>query len=116
MLLLPTVLKLKEACIAMTILIKSSIGNGLGGHLYSVFRPLSPQFAVTGFYQKSLLQKFHTKLTYTVNNYSFNTIGVGFSTQIEKLNIYGVIDNVLKFNNIPKANNISAQLEFNVIF
>ncbi len=90
--------------------------NGLGVHLYSVFRPLSPQFAVTGFYQKSLSQKFHTKLTYTVDNYSFNTIGVGLSTQIGKLNIYGVIDNVLKFSNITKANNISAQLGLNVIF
>lgn len=90
--------------------------NGLGVHLYSVFRPLSPQFAVTGFYQKSLSQKFHTKLTYTVDNYFFNTIGVGLSSQIGKLNIYGVIDNVLKFSNITKANNISAQLGLNVIF
>jgi len=90
--------------------------NGVGVHLYSVFRPLSPQFAVTGFYQKSLSQKFHTKLTYTVDNYSFSTIGVGLSTQIGKLNIYGVIDNVLKFSNITKANNISAQLGLNIIF
>ena len=95
---------------------KEFYSNGLGVHLYSVFRPLSPQFAVTGFYQKSLSQKFHTKLTYTVDNYSFNTIGVGLSTQIGKLNIYGVIDNILKFSNITKANNISAQFGLNVIF
>ena len=56
---------------------KEFYSNGLGVHLYSVFRPLSPQFAFTGFYQKSLSQQFQTKLTYTVDNYSFNTIGVG---------------------------------------
>ena len=90
--------------------------NALGVQLYSVFRPLGPQLAFTGFYQKLLSQKFAAKVTYTIDNYSLNNIGVGLSTQLGKLNIYGMIDHILEFSNIAVANHISAQLGFNILF
>lgn len=90
--------------------------NALGVQLYSVFRPLGPQLALTGFFEKSLSNKFRAKLTYTVDDYSFYNIGAGFSAQIGKVNFYGIVDNIAQFNDIAATNNVSLQLGFNVIF
>ena len=90
--------------------------NSLGVQLYSVFRPLGPQIALTGFFEKSLSKKIRTKVTYTIDDYSFYNIGAGISAQIGKVNFYGMVDNIAQFSDIATANNISLQLGINVIF
>ena len=90
--------------------------NSLGVQLYSVFRPLGPQIALTGFFEKSLSKKIRTKVTYTIDDYSFYNIGAGISAQIGKVNFYGMVDNIAQFSDIAAANNISLQLGINVIF
>ena len=44
--------------------------DAFGAQLYTVFRPLRQQFALTGFYEKSFLNKLDVKVTYTADNYS----------------------------------------------
>ena len=95
---------------------KDFFSNTLGVQMHAVHRPLSIQHAFTGFYQRMLSQRVHTKVTYTIDNYSSNNIGVGLSAQVGKLNFYGMVDNILQFTNIAAANSISAQLGFNLIF
>ena len=90
--------------------------NAIGVQLYSVFRPLSPLLALTGFYQKSFSNKIHAKVTYTIDDYSLYNIGAGISMQFGKVNFYGVVDNIAQFNDIASANNLSFQLGFNIIF
>ena len=90
--------------------------NAVGIQFNSVFRPLSPQLELTGFYQKSFTNKFHTKVTYTIDDYSFYNIGAGFSAQLWKINFYGMVDNILQFKDISSANGISLQLGVNLIF
>ena len=90
--------------------------DALGVQLYSVFRPLSPQFALTAFYQKLLTNKIHTKVTYTVDDLSYANIGAGFSAQFGKVNLYGMLDNILEYRNLSSANSLSLQLGINVIF
>lgn len=90
--------------------------DALGVQLYSVFRPLSPQLALTGFYQKSITNKIHTKFTYTIDDFSYANIGAGLSAQLGKLNLYGMIDNILEYRNLSSANSLSLQLGINVIF
>ena len=90
--------------------------NAFGVQLYSVFRPLSPQLAITGFFEKSFSEKLHAKVTYTIDDYSFYNIGAGISAQIGRVNFYGMVDNIAQFNDIASANNISLQLGINVIF
>ncbi len=81
-----------------------------------MFRPLSPQLALTAFYQKSLTNKVQTKVTYTVDDFSYANIGAGFSAQLGKVNLYGMLDNILEYRNLSSANSISLQLGINVIF
>ncbi len=90
--------------------------DALGVQIYSVFRPLSPHLALTGFYQKSLSKKLHTKITYTVDDFSYSNIGAGISAQFGKVNLYGMIDNILEYRNLSTANSISFQAGINVIF
>ena len=90
--------------------------NAVGVQLYSVFRPLNSQLALTGFFEKSFSEKLHAKVTYTIDDYSFYNIGAGISAQIGKLNLYGMVDNIAQFNDIASANNISVQLGINIIF
>ncbi len=90
--------------------------DAVGVHLFTVFRPLFPQVALTGFYQKSLSDKIHAKVTYTVDDYSFHNLGFGFSMQLSKLNLYTTFDNILNYGNITETNNVSFQFGANIIF
>ncbi len=90
--------------------------DALGVQLYSIFRPVSSQLALTAFYQKSISNKIHAKVTYTVDDFTYSNIGAGISAQFGKVNLYGMIDNILEYNNLSRANNLSLQLGVNVIF
>lgn len=90
--------------------------DSFGAQLYAVFRPLTQHLALTGFYEKSLTKKIHTKITYTVDDYSFSNIGVGLSAQIWKINFYGILDNLLELKDVSSANNMSLQFGINLIF
>ena len=90
--------------------------DAFGAQLYTVFRPLRQQFALTGFYEKSFSNKVHAKVTYTVDNYSYYNIGVGVSAQVGKINFYGILDNIAEFSDISNSNNISLQFGFNLLF
>lgn len=95
---------------------KEYYNNGIGLQLYTAFRPFRPQFALTGFYEKRIHKNFHTKVTYTIDKYQGNNVGLGIATQIGVVNLYGMVDNIFKLSNIATANSISFQLGVNLIF
>lgn len=95
---------------------KSFYTDAFGAQLYAVYRPLRPQFAFTGFYEKSFSKEFHAKITYTLDDYSYYNVGVGVSAQIWKFNFYGIVDNIAEFYDISSANNVSLQIGFNLLF
>jgi hypothetical protein len=96
--------------------IKDFYTEAVGVQLHSVFRPLRPQVALTAFYQKSFTNNLQTKVTYTIDDLSYSNIGAGISAQFNKVNIYGLIDNILSYRNLSKANNLSLQIGVNLIF
>lgn len=51
--------------------------DAVGAQLFSVFRPLSTNVALTAFYQKSFSKKVHAKVTYTMDDFSYSNIGAG---------------------------------------
>lgn len=90
--------------------------NAVGGQLYVVTRPLNAQFALTGFYERAFSNRFKTKFTYTIDNFSATNIGVGFSAKFWKINVYGMVDNIFKLSDIAAANTASFQIGLNTIF
>ena len=89
--------------------------DAVGAELFSVFRPLSTNVALTAFYQKSFSKKVHAKVTYTMDDFSYSNIGAGMSFQIGKVNFYGMFDNILSYRNLSSANSVSLQLGINFI-
>ena len=96
--------------------LKDFYTNAFGAQLYSVFRPLRQQFALTSFYEKSFSNKLQAKITHTIDDYSYYNIGVGVSAKIWKINFYGILDNLTKLSDISSANNVSLQFGFNLLF
>jgi hypothetical protein len=89
--------------------------NSIGFQIHTIMRPLKPQFSFTSFYEKSFSKKIHTKFTHTINDYSAAIFGVATSLQVGKLNIFGVLDNILAVTDVASANNISLNFGFNIV-
>ena len=90
--------------------------NALGTHIFAVNRPKQPQIAFTTFYYRKLIDQIRLKATYTIDSYSYSNLGLGISAHLAGVNIYFIADNLLKFENLAKAQNVSLQLGLNYIF
>ncbi|MFY7671356.1 DUF5723 family protein [Tenacibaculum sp. MEBiC06402] len=94
----------------------SYFDNAVGAQLFSVIRPIGPQFAFTGFYQRKVSEKFSTRVTYTIDDFSYTNFGIGISAHIWKVNVYGAVDNVFNLSDIADANSASFQFGINMLF
>jgi hypothetical protein len=95
---------------------KEYYNNSVGLQLFAITRPLSTQIAATMFLEKNIGENFHAKFTYTVDDFSMSNIGVGVSTQIGIVQMYGLVGNVLKLSDLTEATTASLQFGVNLIF
>jgi hypothetical protein len=95
---------------------KDYYDNAVGGQLYSIFTPIGPRFAFTGFYERKFSNYLNTKVTYTVDDFSYTNFGIGVSANIWKLNVYGIVDNIFKLSDIADANRATFQVGVNLIY
>lgn len=89
--------------------------NSIGVLMNTVMRPQGPQMALTSFLDTSLSQKFHTRMTYTINDYSALIFGGGFTFQLGNVNVFGMMDNMFGARDILSANNISFNFGVNMV-
>lgn len=93
----------------------TNFGNqSLGVQLYSIFRPKQPQIAATLFYYRRITEFFSGKITYTVDSFASDNLGIMAVGDFGKFNMYLGLDNLLRYGNIAKANHVSLQLGFNL--
>ncbi len=90
--------------------------DAFGLQIHTIMRPLSPQYAITGFYEKTFTEKLHAKVTYTLDDYSFHNVGAGISTQIGNVSLFGMVDNIFAYHNLANASSVSFQMGLNLIF
>ena len=90
--------------------------NAVGTQLFAMTTPRTPLMALTGYYRRQIFDSLEMKATYTVDSFSSKNIGLGLSTTLGKVNFYLLADNLLEYRDISKANSLSFQLGFNVIF
>ena len=90
--------------------------NSVGAQLFVMSAPRAPLMALTAYYRRKIFDSLEMKATYTIDSYSSKNIGLGLSTTIGKVNFYVLADNLLEYRDISKANSLSFQLGFNVIF
>ncbi len=89
--------------------------NEIGLQFFSVVRPKGPELALTAFYRRKLFNAIDFKTTYTIDKYSFTNIGAGLSLRLGPINMHFLVDNLLEFQNLAKANTLSAQFGLNYI-
>ena len=90
--------------------------NSVGAQLFVMSAPRTPLMALTTYYRRRFLDSLEMKATYTIDSFSSKNIGLGLSTTISKVNFYVLVDNLLEYKDISKANSLSFQLGFNIIF
>lgn len=95
---------------------KEYFSSAVGAQIFTVITPLKPHFALTGFFEKSFGENLKTKLTYTVDEFSFANFGFGFSTNIGLVNTYVVVDNILGLDAIGLSKSTAFQFGMNLIF
>lgn len=90
--------------------------QSVGLQFYSLFRPKTPQMAATLFYYRRFADFLSGKVTYTVDTYGTDNVGLGLVGDFNTFNVYIAADNLLRYGNIAKANSVSLQLGFNLKF
>lgn len=90
--------------------------NSVGAQLFVMSTPRSPLMALTAYYRRKFFDSLEMKATYTVDSFSSKNIGLGLSTTLGKVNFYVLADNLLEYRDVSKANSLSFQLGFNVVF
>jgi hypothetical protein len=90
--------------------------NAIGGQLFAMTMPKEPFVAFTAFYKRSIFEKLDVKATYTFDSYSSKNIGLGLSGTLGKVNIYALVDNILEYKDVSKANSLAFQFGINFIF
>ena len=90
--------------------------NSVGAQLFVMTAPRTPLMALTTYYRRKFFDSLEMKATYTIDSYSSKNIGLGLSSTIGKVNFYVLADNLLEYRDISKANSLSFQLGFNIIF
>lgn len=89
--------------------------NGIGLQFFAMNMPKTPFFALTAFYQRSLFRQLQFKTTYTIDTFSYKNIGLGISANLGKINLYTLVDNILEYRDLAKANSLSFQFGINFI-
>ena len=90
--------------------------NAIGVQLHSVFRPVGQQFALTSFFEATITEKFHTKFTHTINDFSSKNFGFGFVGELFNVNIFAMIDNILGLTEIENSKSTSVSFGINMVF
>ena len=90
--------------------------NSVGAQLFAMSAPRAPLMALTAYYRRKILESLEMKATYTVDSFSAKNIGLGLSATIAKVNFYILADNLLEYRDVSKANSLSFQLGFNIVF
>ncbi len=89
--------------------------DAVGIQVFSQFRPKRPIYGASLFYYKRVSNFLRTKLTYTIDDFSYYNIGFLLSTHFNKINFYISANNLIEYANLAKANGASLQLGFNVL-
>lgn len=90
--------------------------NGIGVQFQTIFRPYKPQSIITAFYNRAISKNINTKFTYSVDKYSLTNFGFGLSLDASHFNSYVMLNNLLALTDVYKAQSLSLQLGFNLIF
>ncbi|WP_348536969.1 DUF5723 family protein [Flavobacterium hungaricum] len=90
--------------------------NAVGVQVFAMTTPRAPIGAFTAFYRRNIFRKLDLKATYTFDSFSNKNIGLGLAGTLGKVNMYLLVNNILEFKDVTKANSAAFQFGINFIF
>ena len=94
---------------------KDFYDNAIGAQVFSVLRPNGIRMALTGFYERKFASFLNTKVTWTIDDFSATNIGLGVSTNIWKINLYGAVNNVFGLADVSNTHTAGIQFGINLL-
>jgi len=89
--------------------------NIIGGLLRAQKRPGTVLYGASVYYQRNFADILSTRLSYTVDKFSYTNLGLSASLQVWKLNLFAGVNNLIGLKDLGKTNSLSAQFGLNVI-
>jgi len=86
---------------------------GLTG--FAQYQPVKIHVGISAFFEKKWSKSFYTKLNYTVDNFSYSSIGAGLALNLGRLQLYVSGDNLLGLSDLSKSNKQQIQVGLNII-
>lgn len=90
--------------------------NAVGAQVFAMSTPRTPIGALTAFYRRNIFRKLDVKATYTFDSFSNKNIGLGLAGTLGKVNMYLLVNNILEYKDVSKANSAAFQFGINFIF
>jgi hypothetical protein len=95
--------------------IENSAANKIGTMLYAQYRPGQIIYDAGLFYERNFGNFLYARVNYTLNNYSYNNLGLSVATQLGKFNMFIGVNNILKLGNLAKSNNVAFHFGINIV-
>ena len=86
---------------------------GLTG--FAQYRPVKIHFGASAFYEQKWSKNFYTKINYTVDNFSYSSIGAAMALNIGKVQLFLSADNLIGLSDLSQSNKQSVQFGLNII-
>ena len=65
---------------------------------------------------RNIFRKLDVKATYTFDSFSNKNIGLGLAGTLGKMNMYLLVNNILEYKDVSKANSAAFQFGINFVF
>ncbi len=86
---------------------------GLTG--FAQYRPVKIHLGISAFYEQKWSKNFYTKINYSVDNFSYSSIGAAMALNIGRLQLYLSADNLIGLSDYAKSHKQSINFGLNVI-
>ncbi len=93
----------------------SMSSSAIGGLVRAQKRPETVLFGASIYYEKNFNNIFETRVSYTVDKFSYTNVGLSASLQLWKVNLFAGVNNIIGLADLSKANSASVQLGLNVL-
>ncbi len=95
--------------------LKSEYNSFVGLTGFAQYRPVKIHLGISAFYEKKWSKYFYSKLNYTIDNYSYSSIGLGLVANLGRLQLYVSADNLIGLSDVSKSRKQAVQMGINIV-
>ena len=82
---------------------------------FAQYRPVKIHLGLSAFYEQKWSKNFYTKINYSVDNFSYSSIGAAMALNLGRLQLYLSADNLIGLSDYAKSHKQSINFGLNVV-